>query len=97
MTTNHPIGPPSHETLMRTVLDLVARTVDEKPTRIKPDTALFLSVERFDSFALLELVLRLESAFELSIPDEDLDRDMFSSPQAIVTYLHGRLQSEMSR
>jgi acyl carrier protein len=79
------------EELMSTVLGLVARTIGDKRARIEPDTALFSSVEMFDSFALLELVLRLESTFELTIPDDDLDRDAFSSPRAIAAYLCGRL------
>ena len=58
-----------------------------------PDTPLFSSPERFDSFALLELVIRLESAFDLSIPDEDLDPEAFSSPRSIASYLLTRLQA----
>jgi acyl carrier protein len=83
---------PSRDMLLRMVMDLVALTVDDKRARIEPDTPLFSRVERFDSFALMELVLRLERTFGLSIPDEDLDRDAFSSPLTIVTYLCGRLQ-----
>jgi len=40
---------------------------------------------------LMELVLQLEKRFGLSIPDEDLDRDTFSSPRTIAAYLHRRL------
>ena len=82
----------SRDRLLRMVLDLVAITVDDRRARIEPDTPLFSRVERFDSFALMELILRLERTFGLSIPDEDLDRDAFSSPLAIVTYLCGRLR-----
>jgi acyl carrier protein len=83
---------PTRDVLLRTVIELVAITVDDKRARIEPDTPLFSRVEQFDSFALMELVLRLERTFGLSIPDEDLDRDAFSSPLTIVTYLCGRLQ-----
>ena len=79
-------------TLMQTVMDLIARTVGDKRLKIESDTILLSSLKTFDSFSLLELVMRLESTFGLSIPDEDLDRDTFKSPQAIVTYLGGRLQ-----
>ena len=78
--------------VMATVIDLVAKAVGDKPARIGPETMLFSSLKTFDSFALLELVLRLESTFGLSIPDEDLDRDTFRSPRTIVTYLCGRLR-----
>ena len=88
-----PNGIPSREKVMRTVIDLVTRVVDDKRARIEPGTALFSSLEVFDSFALLELVLRLEGAFGLSIPDQDLDADTFSSPLSIVNYLCGRLKN----
>ncbi len=80
------------QTMMATVIDLVAKAAGDKPARIGPETMLFSSLETFDSFAMLELVLRLESTFALSIPDEDLDRDIFRSPQTIVTYLCRRLR-----
>ncbi len=82
------------QTMMATVIDLVAKAAGDKPARIGPETMLFSSLETFDSFAMLELVLRLESTFALSIPDEDLDRDIFRSPQTIVTYLCWRLRIE---
>jgi acyl carrier protein len=71
------------EQLLSSVVDVVVRTMD----------ALLSSLERFDSFRLMELVLQLEKRFGLSIPDEDLDRDTFSSPRAIAAYLHRRLWS----
>ena len=80
------------QTMMATVIDLVAKAVGDKPARIGPETMLFSSLKTFDSFAILELVLRLESTFALSIPDEDLDRDIFRSPQTIVAYLFRRLR-----
>src|SRR6266571_8859184 len=87
---------PTDQTIMATVIDLVAKAVGDRPARIGPETMLFSSLKTFDSFALLELVLRLESTFGLSIPDEDLDRDIFRSPQTIVTYLCGRLRRASS-
>ena len=83
---------PDHEALTDTVLDLVATTVDVRRDQIRPDTPLFSSVERFDSFALLELVIRLERTFDLSIPDDDLDPEDFASAEAIASYLFARLQ-----
>ena len=91
---DRPTRPPGHDTLMNTVLDLVARTADTKRDRITPDMNLFSSADRFDSFALLELVIRLEGAFGLNISDEDLDPEAFSSPRAIASYLLERLPTE---
>src|ERR1051326_2834097 len=84
------------QTMTETVIGLVAKSLGVKPTTIGPETTLFSGLKTFDSFALLELVLRLESTFGLSIPDEDLDRDTFSSPQTIVTYLSQRLRTAPS-
>jgi acyl carrier protein len=77
---------------LEAVIRLVVKTLDDRRVAIGPDTALFVSVKRFDSFMLLELVLRLEKTFGLSIPDDDLDRDVFGTPRAIADYLERRLQ-----
>jgi acyl carrier protein len=74
-----------------TVARLVASTLGKKPGSVRPDDPLFSSQAGFDSFSLMELVLLIEDTFELSIPDEDLDPDIFHSVKTIVTYLHDRL------
>jgi acyl carrier protein len=83
---------PPNQDLEETVLQLVAVTLDKKPGQIKPDAPLFSSQEGFNSFALMEFVLRLEDTFGLSIPDEDLDPDIFYSVQTIASYLRVRLE-----
>ena len=80
-----------HEKLMETVIDLIALTLGEKRTKIKPDTPLFSAQDGFDSIALLEFILRLEDTFKVSLPDEDLDPDIFYSPGTIASYLRTRL------
>jgi acyl carrier protein len=75
-----------------TVARLVASTLGKPPGSVKPDDPLFSSQAGFDSFSLMELVLRLEDAFELSIPDEDLDPDIFHSVRTITAYLSVRLE-----
>jgi acyl carrier protein len=84
---------PNSEQLLAIVVDVVVRTLDDPSVDIGSETALLSSVERFDSFRLMELVLQLEKRFGLSIPDEDLDRDTFNSPRTIAAYLHRRLWS----
>jgi acyl carrier protein len=42
----------------------------------------------------LELVLSLEEAFHMKIPDDDLDLDVFRSVNTIATYINGRLGEE---
>jgi acyl carrier protein len=75
-----------------TVARLVASTLGKKPGSVRLDDPLFSSQSGFDSFSLMELVLLLEDTFELSIPDEDLDPDIFYSARTITAYLSIRLE-----
>ena len=80
--------------LQNTLLELVALTLSKKQNEIKPTTPLFDSDDAFDSFGLMEFVLRLEDAFSLTIPDNHLDPDIFFSIETITNYLRQRLASE---
>ena len=80
--------------LQNTVLELVTLTLHKKQNEIQLTTPLFASDDGFDSFGLMELILRLEEAFELSIPDEHLDPDTFFSVETIKGYLRRRLARE---
>jgi len=60
------------------------------------DQLLYGTDTGFDSIALMEFVLRLEDEFGISIPDEDLDPDVFSSISTIVAYVHRRLDEVAS-
>ena len=80
--------------LMETVIQVIATTLDRSRIRIKPSTRLLSGRKLFDSFRLMELILRLEDTFGLRIPDEDLDPDIFDTPRTIVRYLLGRLQKD---
>jgi len=83
---------PSKKELMETVITLVLVTFDKKRAKIRPNTHLLSTQAGFDSVGLLEFVLLLEDTFGLSIPDEDLDPDIFYSPETIVAYLCTRLK-----
>ena len=80
--------------LQNTLLELVALTLSKKQNEIKYTTPLFDSDDAFDSFSLMEFVLRLEDAFSLTIPDNHLDPDIFFSIETIMNYLRQRLASE---
>ncbi len=77
------------------VSGLVAATLGKKPGVVKPDDILFSGRTGFDSFSLMELVLRLEATFDLSIPDEDLDLAIFQSVRSISSYIKARLGREL--
>jgi acyl carrier protein len=78
--------------LMDTVIHLVATTLGQGQIEIKPSTRLLSGTSLFDSFRLMELILRLEDTFGIRIADEDLDPDTFDTPQSIVGYLRDRLE-----
>ena len=74
------------------VTKLAASALYVKTSKISADEALFSTKKVFDSFAMLELVICLEETFHISIPDEDLDPDVFYSVNTIATYIHDRLR-----
>lgn len=81
----------SQRALEDTVVQLVATTLGNKPRSVQIDEPLLSNQAGFDSFSLMELVLHLEDTFDISIPDEDLDPDIFHSVKTIVSYLKVRL------
>lgn len=78
--------------LGETVIKLVASTLNKKPKEIQPDVSLFSTKSGFDSFSLMEFVLQLEDTFDINIPDDDLDPDIFYSVTSIIEYLNTRLE-----
>jgi acyl carrier protein len=55
------------------------------------DEPLYGTEAGFDSFSLLEFILRLEDEFGIAIPDEDLDPDIFRSINTVVAYVLRRI------
>jgi acyl carrier protein len=92
MSLSPPKSDLKSQALEDTVMDLILATLDKKSASLKPDDPLFSGQARFDSFSLMEFVLRLEEAFGISIPDEDLDPDIFYSVKTIVAYVQRRLE-----
>jgi len=87
-----------------TRLDERTRTVQEKVIELASislgrdsdapgvDEPLHRTEAGFDSFSLLEFVLRLEDEFGVAIPDEDLDPDIFRSINTVVVYVLRRIE-----
>jgi acyl carrier protein len=82
-----------NQALEDTVSQLVVSSLGRKLESDDRDAPLFSSEAGFDSFSLMELVLRLEEAFDISIPDQDLDPEVFQSVTTIASYLRARLES----
>ncbi len=80
-------------------LDERTRTVQEKVIELayislggdsdvpSVDEPLYGTEAGFDSFSLLEFILRLEDEFGIVIPDEDLEPDIFRSINTVVEYV----------
>lgn len=82
----------SHLKVQEIVIKLAASALNIKPSKISVEEALFSTKKAFDSFAMLELVICLEETFHMSIPDKDLDPDVFYSVNTIATYIHDILR-----
>lgn len=83
-----------NQKLTNTVIDLVVTTLGQNRVKIKPSTPLLSGWKVFDSYRLMEFILRLEDTFGIRIPDEDLDPDIFDTPRTIVRYLLSRREKE---
>jgi acyl carrier protein len=70
-----------------TILQTVAQS--KKPIVIGPDESLF-DAGVLDSFRLLDLVLALEEALGIKIPDADLNAQTFESVNRIAAYMQSR-------
>jgi D-alanine--poly(phosphoribitol) ligase subunit 2 len=78
--------PEPHDKIL-TILQAVAQS--KQPIAIGPDASLF-DAGVLDSFRLLDLVLALEEAFGIKIPDADLTAQTFESVNRIATYVQSR-------
>ena len=55
------------------VKEIIQQQLDVDPADIKPESS-FIDDLGADSLAIVELVLALEEAFEIDIPDEDTEK-----------------------
>jgi len=83
------------QALEDTVAHLATAALEKKPGPIGLDDPLLAGKAGFDSISLMEFVLRLEDTFGISIPDGDLDPDVFYSVKTIASYLRARLEPEI--
>ncbi len=88
-------GTQTDQALEDMVAHLAALALGEKSGPVGPDDPLLSGEAGFDSVSLMEFVLRLEDTFGVSIPDEDLDPDIFYSVKSIAAYLRARPEPEI--
>ncbi len=55
------------------VIEIVAHQLEIEPDKIKPESS-FTEDLKADSLAVVELVLALEEAFHIEIPDEETEK-----------------------
>ena len=66
------------------VREIVCQQLDVEPGQVKMETS-FVDDLGADSLAVVELVLALEEAFEIDVPDEDTEK--IRTVQDVVSYI----------
>jgi acyl carrier protein len=69
------------------VLELAAISLGKNKKELDITEPLYSTQSGFDSFALMEFILRLEEEFKITIPDQDLDPGIFASVQTVSEYI----------
>jgi acyl carrier protein len=82
------------QTVQQKVIELASISLGRASDAPGLDEPLYDTETGFDSFSLLEFILRLEDEFGIAIPDEDLDPDVFRSINTVVAYVLGRIEEE---
>jgi acyl carrier protein len=79
------------QTVQEIVIELASISLSSGSGAPGVDEPLYGTEIGFDSFSLLEFILRLEDEFGIAIPDEDLDPDIFHSINTVVVYVLRRI------
>ena len=69
------------------VLELAAISLGKNKKTLDITEPLYRTQSGFDSFALMEFILLLEEEFKITIPDQDLDPDVFASVRTVADYV----------
>lgn len=80
------------QTVKGKVIELASLSLGRNSDSPGVDEPLYGTEAGFDSFSLLEFILRLEDEFGIAIPDEDLDPDIFRSINTVVVYVLRRIE-----
>lgn len=85
------------QTVQEKVVELASISLDRGSDAPRVDEPLYGTETGFDSFSLLEFIIRLEEEFGIVIPDEDLDPDIFRSVNTVVAYVLRRIGEKETR
>lgn len=72
----------------QTVMTALAEYMKRDPATIRPENHLRFDLG-LDSMAVIELLYKLEDAFNLQIPNEDLDK--LTTVQHVIDYIEARV------
>ena len=86
--------PRDRENLHAIVSSIVSETLGLKSRSLNSSTTLVSSQKGFSSFAMLELVLKLESRFSIEILDEELDPDIFETIESISNFIVQKMDTK---
>lgn len=78
-------------TIEEQVRDLIVKQLKVEPDKVTPETAIRDTLGA-DSLDATELVIAIESAFQISIPDEDALK--FITVKDVVEYVEHRVKAE---
>jgi acyl carrier protein len=65
------------------LVDLVVRELQLDPEAVGPDTKLFEGGLELDSFAVVDLVTRVESHFDVRVPDAEFSPENFETMRTL--------------
>lgn len=71
--------------------------LDKKPEEINNEDNLFLEDYGYNSIDALELLLKIENEFEISIPDEDLNSELVKSVETLTNYVMIQVETQSSQ
>ena len=68
--------------------------LDKKVDELDSNENLFLEEYGYSSIDALELIIMIEDAFEIAIPEEKLNTDLLESVKSLTDYVYSLLQDK---
>ncbi|WP_139163848.1 acyl carrier protein [Desulfoluna spongiiphila] len=80
--------------IQEALLEFITRNFMVERSDIKLDLSM-IDEGIIDSFGLVEIVTFMESAFDMEVADDDMNRDNFGSVLKIVDYIHRQTDTDI--
>lgn len=84
------------QTIVTQLKEIIAQKLDVnlKIEDIDENISLFEDGLGLDSIAIVDLIVSIEKTFSLSIPDTELNADLFRSLRTLAGFIAGKLQEK---